>query len=136
MIKSARVLISIKFIITLGLWAGPLLLAPNSFFTFLGFPPVSIFIRLLGAAYATLLLIYLRGWIDAGKEKYPQLAVEVGVMSNAVASAVLVANAVIGTWSSFGTGASLFLWASTIITTGLAIAFALNLVLYHSKRLK
>lgn len=92
-----RIVLWIKIGFTV-VWAVPLLLFPGGCFEKLGFPrPVPmIFTKLLGAAFLALLVGYYRGVQAFGAGRAPKDAVVVGIVSNGLASALLMAYGVAG----------------------------------------
>lgn len=103
----------------------PLLLLSESSLQWLGFPvpqPI-LFLRLLGMAYAALIVGYALGLKDAKRGIYPANAVWVGIVSNAGAALILSFAAISGTWAHWGALAQALMWSSlvclTAITAGL-----------------
>ena len=104
-------------------WALPLLLLPGKYFPKFGFPvPVPmIFTNLLGAAFLALLVGYYRGVqaFDAGRA--PTQTVEVGIVSNGLASALLMGYGVAGDFDDWTKIAAVFM-AVSAVATGLITA--------------
>lgn len=124
-----RVLMA-KIVVTVFAWALPLLLLPAEMFVLLGFPlpEPAVFLRLLGTAYAALVVGYALGLRRARSKAYPAEAVYVGIVSNGGAALVLVIAALSGSWSDWGLLARSYMWFSlfavTAITLGLVLASA------------
>lgn len=120
--------LSVKIAITIFAWSIPFLLAPPRLIESLGFkvPEPILFLRLLGVAYAALVVGYVFGLQTSLSGGYPAGVVWVGLVSNGGAFFYLVLNAVSGTWASWGKFARVAMWGSLgatgIITAGL-IAF-------------
>jgi hypothetical protein len=116
-----------KIVLTISAWCIPLLLLPASVLQWLGFPvPVpTIFLRLLGMAYAALVVGYAFGLRSALRRDYPAGAVWVGIVSNGGAFLLLCIAAMQATWASWGGFARLVMWVSVagtgLITLGLVI---------------
>lgn len=120
----ARILAA-KIALTLALWCVPLLLFPPAWLAALGFPlpqPL-LFLRLLGMAYAALVVGYGFGLRAARRGEYPAAVVWVGIASNGGACGLLASAAAAGTWTGWGAVANGLMWCSLLATA--AIAFAL-----------
>jgi len=112
--KGLKGVLKRKIIITAIFWCIPLLTFPASLFIQLGVPspePI-MFVRLLGAAYLALLVGYYMGLkgLDSGENPVPVLSM--GITSNGLAFLILTFFGVNGSWSSWGTGAQIFMWLS------------------------
>lgn len=123
-----RAVLRFKIAFTVVAWSVPLLLGPCGAFTALGFPAPRpmIFIRLLGAAFTSLLVGYVRGLraLDAGRP--PVDAVVVGIVSNGLASALLLGYGVAGAYADWGAPAQTYMWVSAAVTaliTGGLVAY-------------
>lgn len=84
-------IIAAKIVITLLLWCLPLLFAPKTIFDWVGIPfcEPGIFNRLLGSAYAALVVAYWHGFVDARNGKPAIATVQMGIVSNGVAAIIL-----------------------------------------------
>jgi hypothetical protein len=128
--------ISRVFIVKIGFtvfaWCIPLLLFPSSLLQQLGFPlpTPTIFLRLLGMAYAALLVGYVFGLRSALQGNYPAGAVWAGIVSNGGAFLLLCGAATQGTWAAWGVVARMVMWGS-LLSTG---AITLGLVVYGPGR--
>jgi hypothetical protein len=117
-----------KIVITAFFWCLPLLVAPPALFAFLGipFPQPDVFIRLLGAAYAALLVGYWHGLQEARAGRPALAAVRMGVISNGLASAILACYGVTGAWTGWAWPGQAFMWfslaATSAVTVGLLTA--------------
>ncbi|AXQ29978.1 hypothetical protein D0B54_15410 [Solimonas sp. K1W22B-7] len=101
----------------------PLLLFPASLLLQLGFavPQPLFFLRLLGMAYAALVLGYAFGLRDARRGIYPGDVVRVGILSNGGAAVLLAGAAWQGAWGSWGPLAQALMWGSLLSVGGIAI---------------
>lgn len=132
------IVLRIKIGLTI-LWAAPLLLFPKSWLVQLGLPiaePQMLLVRLLGMAYAALLVGYVCGLRHVRQGQYPRDTVLTGIASNGGACLILAAGAIAGSWSTWGTPARGLMWASLAATAGVAvglIACASTRVLLHSE---
>ncbi len=122
-----RRVLAAKILLTLTLWAGPALLLPAPWFPLFGIPepPLAqlVFIRLLGAAYVALVVGYALAW--RSPVRHPG-AVLVGIVSNGLASLVILSVGSAGgfaTWTVLGCA---YIWGSAIVTAGLATALAVT----------
>ena len=118
-----RRILAAKIVVTLVLWAVPALLLPIEWFPVFGIPkpPLAqlVFVRLLGAAYVALVVGYALAW--RAPARHPG-AILVGVVSNGLASLVILgvgAGGGFGTWDTLG---AIYMWGSALVTAGLAIA--------------
>ena len=119
-----KLVLLFKIFLTFVFWSLPLLLFPPTWLVAVGFldPGAAIvFVRLLGAAYFTLGVCYILGFRDLGKGKDISNVVTVGIVSNGLACAILVAFGALGRWNNWGIGAQAFMWGSAI-ATGFIIA--------------
>ena len=103
-----------KILITGLLWCLPLLAFPITWFVALGIPAPEplIFVRLLGAAYLALLAGYYMGLRGLDRGENPIQVVYMGIASNGLACLLLAYFGATGAWSSWGTGARIFMWLS------------------------
>jgi hypothetical protein len=119
-----KLVLLFKIFLTFVFWSLPLLLFPPTWLIAVGFldPGAAIvFVRLLGAAYFTLGVCYILGFRDLGEGKDISNVVTVGLVSNGLACAILVAFGALGRWNNWGIGAQAFMWGSAI-ATGFIIA--------------
>lgn len=112
-----------KIGITTVLWFVPLLLVPLPLLEGLGFPlgPATIFLRLLGMAYGSLLVSYGFGLAATLRGRYPHATVWTGIASNGGAFLLLSIGAFQGTWAAWESPARLIMWIS-LAATGLVTA--------------
>lgn len=116
----------IKIVVTVILWAGPLLFFPGFAFSRLGVPsPPMLFIRLLGAAYAALVVGYWFGAMALAQGDFPLGVVWMALISNGLATLVLFAHALAGTWREWGAWARAYMWISLCTTATLAVLIAI-----------
>ena len=103
----------------------PLLLFPTSLLQWLGFsvPEPQIFLRLLGMAYAALIVGYGFGLRDSMRGIHPSAMIWVGIVSNGGAALMFAVAASQNVWGSWGVIAQMIMWGSLlslcIITIGL-----------------
>ncbi len=112
--RGLRTLLIRKIAITCLFWCAPLLAFPPAWFVALGIPAPEplIFVRMLGAAYLALLIGYHVGVRGMAKGESPAQAIHMGIASNGLACSLLVICGIAGAWSSWGTGAQIFMWVS------------------------
>lgn len=119
-----------KIAVTAVFWCIPLLLAPRAVFTLIGvpFPEPEVFTRLLGAAYAGLLVSYLHGLKEARVGGPAAVAVRAGIVSNGLASLILAGFGLGGAWGNWGLPGQAYMWLSLLATTGITagLLFALR----------
>ena len=127
--RALALLLIVKIGLTLALWCGPLLLFPAGWLRWIGFPVPGplLFLRLLGMAYAALIVGYALGLRQVRQGVYPAATVWMGLASNGGAFVILAVAAATGAWSDWPHLAPGLMWASLaatgLITAGLA-AFA------------
>lgn len=128
-----KLVLLFKIFLTFACWSLPLLLFPPTWLVALGFldPGAAIvFVRLLGAAYFSLGVGYILGFRDLGEGKDISNVLTVGIISNGLACAILVAFGGLDRWNTWGIGAQAFMWGSAIatglITTGLLVFMPKN----------
>lgn len=108
--------ILVKMILTLA-WVASLLLFPSSLQNQLGLPPAgeqAIFIRLLGMAYAALLVGYAFGYFAIQGGTYPRGVVWTGIVSNG--GACMLLGLFSSTWGAWHGYAPALMWASFVAT--------------------
>ncbi len=124
---SLRRVLLVKIWVTTILWCAPLLTFSGSLFRFVGLPvptPI-VFARLLGAAYAALIVVYVHGVGELDGGRFPVTAVRVGLVSNGLAAVLLALYGIRGAWSSWPWRGQLFMWGSLAATILLAGAIFL-----------
>lgn len=111
----------LKIIATL-VWCAALLF-PGDNSARLGFPQPSaiVFLRLLGAAFLALLVGYVRGLRALRAGRAPTDAVVVGIVSNGLASAMLIGYGAAGDYAGWGWFAQFFMWVSAVVTAVVTI---------------
>ena len=124
-----------KIIITTLFWAAPLLFAPPDLFILLGIPvphPI-LFIRLLGAAYFSLIFVYVYGYRLLKSKRNPlsaELSVSTGIVSNGLAFIVLFYLGISGSWAEWGLIGQIYMWSTVVLTflltAGLYFGFKFN----------
>ncbi len=121
-----RVLVA-KIVITVVVWAAPALLLPPAWFPVVGIPepPPShlVFVRLLGAAYVALVSGYALAW--RAPARHPG-AILVGIVSNGLASVVILGVGASGGYATWSVLGSVYIWTSAALTAGLAAALAVT----------
>jgi hypothetical protein len=119
--------ITIKIVITICFWCIPLLLGPKPLFQWIGvpFPQPEVFVRLLGAAYAALVVAYYHGLIEARTTGSAVTTVRMGLVSNGFAALILGLYGVGGAWANWPPLAQAYMWiplmAASLITIGLLV---------------
>jgi hypothetical protein len=114
-----------KILFTFLIWCIPLLLFPSKLLAYIGIPePINIvFLRLLGMAYAALMVGYIFGLMATLHGGYPVEAIWVGIISNGGAFFLLIIYGFSKAWSTWGflaqTIMRLSILATGSITTGL-----------------
>ena len=122
----SRVL-AVKILVTTFMWCLPLLTFSPGMFSLFGLPapePI-VFARLLGAAYAALIVAYGQGFVATRRGEHPIAVVWVGIISNGLASLILANHGIIGSWSSWSARGQAFMWLSLLATSGLTISLAI-----------
>lgn len=122
-----RQVLAVKIVVTLALWALPALLLPPPWFPFFGIPEPPeaqlVFVRLLGAAYVALLVEYTLAW--RAPARHPG-AILVGIVSNALASLVILSMGAGGGFATWSTLGAIYIWSSALVTAGLAVALTMT----------
>lgn len=121
--KALSRLLAFKIAFTVTVSCIPLLLFPASLLRDLGFevPQPQFFLRMLGMAYAALVLGYVFGLRDARRGVYPGNVVWVGILSNGGAAVLLAGAAWQGAWDSWGLPAQALMWGSLLSVGGIAV---------------
>lgn len=103
-----------KIAVTSLLFVLPLIALPQSVFVSLGLPvgEFALFPRLLGIAYAALLVSYAFGLRDLAKGRYPIVAVCTGIVSNGGATAAFVTFGLMGAYTALPTWLQWYFWIS------------------------
>ena len=99
----------------------PLLLLSEQALQAMGFvvPQPMLFLRLLGMAYAALIVGYALGLREAKRGIYPASTVWVGIVSNGGGAMILSFAAINGTWMQWGEFAQMLMWSAQICLTGI-----------------
>jgi hypothetical protein len=125
---SIRLVLGIKIVVTLLLWVFPLLCAPELLVR-ARIPAgagMTMFLRLLGAAFLALVLGYCLAYRDVGRHRDITNTVWVGMLSNGLACLILVSYGATGHWRTWGPPARIIMWGSAVatgvITLGLVLA--------------
>ena len=108
-----------KIFLTFIFWSLPLLVFRPAWLISIGFPDPGesiIFIRLLGAAYFSLGIGYVLGYLDLGRGEDINDTVIVGIVSNFLACIILLIYGILGIWANWGKYAKIFMWGSVIAT--------------------
>lgn len=114
-------LFRLKIAATLLLWVLPLLALPYAWLGALGFqiPEPQFYARLLGAAYAALVVGYYGGLEQLRRDELPTNIIRMGIVSNGAAAAIL---SLVLLWfppANLLTGA--YFYASLLLVTGIAL---------------
>jgi hypothetical protein len=80
-----------------------------------------VFVRLLGAAYAALVVGYVSGLRALRRGDDVRNTVWVGITSNGSASLILFLSGVSGAWKGWGTLARMYMWSSAILTASITL---------------
>lgn len=116
----------IKMVLTLSLWALPLLLLPASVATTLGLPLAEppLFSRLLGCAYTALLVGYWKGHsaLQASKGLKGTWVIDMGLVSNGLATIILLLHGFSDAFSTHPLQLQGYLIASGMATGGVTVA--------------
>lgn len=114
----------VKIFCTVVFWALPLLFCPTSWFVWVGMPEPRpmVFVRLLGAAYAALVVGYVSGLIRLRRGKDARNTVWVGITSNGSASLILFYFGITGAWEGWGIWAWISMWISALLTASITLA--------------
>ncbi len=121
-----KTVLCVKIFCTLCFWSVPLLLIPERWLTSLDVPAESrVFVRLLGGAYAALLVGYIIGLRDLRRHgtitETVRNAVRVGIVSNGLACLILVLTGATGGWSELNPWIHIGLWFSAFLTGGITL---------------
>lgn len=115
--------ITAKIVITICFWSIPLLLGSKSLFQWIGvpFPQPEVFVRLLGAAYAALVVAYYDGLIEARTTGSAVTTVRMGLVSNGLAAFILGFYGVGGAWANWPPLAQAYMWISFMAASTLGL---------------
>lgn len=119
-----KLVLEIKIFVTLVVWSLPLIIFRPSWLILIGFPDpgtLIIFIRLLGAAYFSLTIGYILGYLDLAKGESIENTVTVGIVSNFLACIILMIYGVLGKWTNWGKYARIFMWGSIVATGAITV---------------
>jgi len=111
-------ILKFKIFCTIIFWSLPLLVLPPAWFPYIGLPVPEpmIWIRLLGAAYLALTVLYYLGLIELENGRSATQAVWIGITSNGLACAILVYSGITGAWSTWSVQGQFIMWSSVILT--------------------
>lgn len=120
--RALTALLISKILLTAAVACIPLLFFSPQLLHRLGFlvPEPALFLRLLGMAYAALLVSYAFGVREARRGIYPAAVVWVGIVSNAGACFILLLAAVQGSWANWGEFARFTMFGALLGTAGIA----------------
>lgn len=113
-----EIVLWVKIFATMFFWSFPLLLIPASVMKRAGVPqptPV-LLLRLLGAAFLSLLVGYLLGIYDLRRHQDVTHTVWVGIVSNGSACMLLVYYVYAGAWPDWAGSAPAVMWLSALLT--------------------
>ena len=110
--KGLRGLLIRKIIITFIFLCIPLLSFPSTVFVALGVPAPQplVIVRLLGVAYPALIVGYYGGIQGLRKGRRPLSVIDMGLVSNGLASLVLFFFGITNHWSAWSKGAQIYMW--------------------------
>lgn len=122
-----RIAFIVKICVTALMWFVPLIAFPASLLEAIGVPVggATLFLRLLGVAYAALIVAYAAGAGHCAKGSYPSVIVRIGIVSNGGSFLCLIVAAFMGEWAGWGELARVYMWASLALTFLLAAAFVI-----------
>ncbi len=111
----------VKILFTLFIWCIPLLFFSSKLLAFAGIPePINvIYLRLLGMAYAALMVGYIFGLITTLHGGYPIEVIWVGIISNGGAFLLLLIYGLLKAWHSWGLFVRIVMWISILATGGI-----------------
>lgn len=114
----------LKIVLTIFLWGLPLLFLPVSWAKELGFifPQPVFFARLLGMAYLALVYAYLSGLRQAQAGKMPVAIINLGILSNAGATCILILTFFSDSYGGFSVAMKVYLFASAFVTAGISLS--------------
>lgn len=124
-----KLVLEIKILVTLVIWSLPLIIFRPSWLILIGFPnpgELIIFIRLLGAAYFSLTIGYILGYLDLMKGGNIENTITVGIVSNFLACIILMIYGVLGKWANWGKYAKIFMWGSIVATGAITVGLILS----------
>jgi hypothetical protein len=124
-----KLVLEIKILVTLVVWSLPLILFRPSWLIFIGFPDpgtLIIFIRLLGAAYFSLAIGYILGYLGLARAESIDNTVTVGIVSNFFACIILLIYGVSGKWANWGKYSKIFMWGSVVATGAITAGLVLS----------
>jgi hypothetical protein len=124
-----RLVLQFKIFLTFTIWSLPLLVFRPLWFIAIGFPDPSssvVFIRLLGAAYFSLGIGYVLGYLDLGRGRSIDNTVIVGIASNGLACIILLIHGFSGSWINWGNYAKLYMWGSMIATGAITVGLIVS----------
>jgi len=78
-----------------------------------------VFVRLLGAAYAALVVGYVGGLIRLLRGEDIRNTVWVGLTSNGLACLILLLFGITGAWEDWGIWARIYMWSSALLTAAI-----------------
>ncbi len=122
-----RQVLAVKIVVTLAVWALPALLLPPPWFAAVGVPepPLEhlVFVRLWGAACFALVVGYALAWRAPARHAS---AILVGIVSNGLASLVIVSVGASGGFTTWSTLGAVYVWTSALLTAGIAVALTMT----------
>lgn len=126
--NSLEIVFIIKIGFTLVLWCLPLLMLPENLLIQLGLPKPStiLFLRLLGMAYFALVVGYCFGLMETLNGVHPTNVVWVGIVSNGGACLILLINAILRTWQTWGLPAQVMMWFSLVATGSITLGLVVT----------
>ena len=117
-----QVVLLIKIVLTLGLWALPFLL-PDLLLDYLtkhllGISALQpkVYIHLLGATFLALVVGYISAFFRINNGKDVKHIIWAGVVSNGLASAILLLYGFAGAYQSWSTSGQMVMWGSAVAT--------------------
>jgi hypothetical protein len=125
-VKLIRIVLATKIGFTV-IWAALLLVAPIPF-ELAGIPVsegMTLFLRLLGAAFSALLLGYCLAYRDVGRGRDISNTLRVGILSNSLAFLLLLYHGASGEWRTWHYMAAGGMWLSVVVTGAVTLGLVL-----------
>jgi len=130
------IILQIKIWVTLFMWALPLLIASNTLFVFFGLPKIEhpIFIRLLGVAYLSLVVVYYWGYSEFKQNKYPIGILYTGIISNLGASIIITISLLTGQFNTWMLKGQIFMIVSAVLTAIIASLLVYKTIEFNKRK--
>jgi hypothetical protein len=125
--KALAILLKSKIILTIAMWAIPLLIFPKSIFEWIGipFPEPAIFLRLLGVSYIALCIGYGWGMVLLNRGENPFGILLMGMVSNGFACILIIFFGITGTYKDWSLLGKIYIYLSAGITGSITLLLIL-----------